>query len=291
MIVNGFPSNQQVVRFLTGLTHVISCELFYNHNLPILAQQRGIKSYLCPNYEFADHLVNPNLPLPTKFLAPSYWHLEELQQKFPGRVEYLPPPTFHQDFMEVREKNLARSGHLRFVHIVGKRAAADRNGTLSVIQALKYTNESFELVIKAQHPLDIEVDDHRVRFDYTNPDDQAELYQDFDVLIMPRRYGGLSLPMCEALMSALPVIMTDISPNNQLLPLSWLVPATKTGELMTRTMIDLYEADAKALAAKIDEFCAMSDRAMLPQKTQAFALGYDNFSSDVLKPKYLEILK
>jgi hypothetical protein len=47
------------------------------------------------------------------------------------------------------------------------------------------------------------VEDHRVKFDFGDPDDQAELYTDFDALILPQRYGGLCLPMNEALLSGL----------------------------------------------------------------------------------------
>lgn len=39
-------------------------------------------------------------------------------------------------------------------------------------------------------------------------------------MILPRKYAGLCLPMNEALMSGLPVIMTDIEPNNVILPKS-----------------------------------------------------------------------
>jgi glycosyltransferase involved in cell wall biosynthesis len=288
-VIAGFPSNMQVNRFLYGLSHVLSCELFYNYNLPILAQRRGIRTYLQPNYEFYDALLKP-VPLPDKLLMPSSWHLEDMQQRFPGRVELLPPPTFHQEFKEAREKNLVRTGPRRFLHIVGKPAVHDRAGTQALLDALKHTTASFELVIKAQSPLGLEVDDHRVRFDYTSPEDQGELYKDFDALVMPRRYGGLSLPVNEALMSALPVLMTDVSPNTHLLPAEWLTPATRAGEFMTRTMIDLFDADPVALAAKLDEFCYMSDRDLQAQKARAFDIGYTNFAPDVLRPRWLEAL-
>ena len=46
-------------------------------------------------------------------------------------------------------------------------------------------------------------------------------------------------------------------------------------------------SDPVALASKIDEFCAMSDDVILTAKARAFQIGYDNYSTDVLKPKYL----
>ena len=67
--------------------------------------------------------------------------------------------------------------------------------------------------------------------------------------------------------------MGDLSPNNAVLTASWLVPATKTGSFLARTEIDLHEADPKALAAKIDEFCAMSDDEMAAAKQHAYQPG------------------
>jgi glycosyltransferase involved in cell wall biosynthesis len=96
------------------------------------------------------------------------------------------------------------------------------------------------------------VSDHRVKFDFSDASDQAELYTRVDALILPRRYGGLCLPMNEALLSGLPVIMPDCSPNNDVLPERWLVPGTVKGQFMTRTMIDLFQVlnDARALGAE-----------------------------------------
>ncbi len=112
------------------------------------------------------------------------------------------------------------------------------------------------------------------------------MYKDFDALILPRRYAGLCLPTNEALISGLPVIMTDTSPNNELLPKEWLVKCKKIGQFMTRTIIDIYGSDIKALAKKIDWLVEQDDDI----KIKAFDLGYSNFSESVLLPKYQNIL-
>jgi len=112
-------------------------------------------------------------------------------------------------------------------------------------------------------------------------ENSCDLYKDFDALILPRKYGGLCLPVNEALMSGLPVIMTDISPNNKLLPKEWLVKSRKTGEFMTRTMIDIYSSDIKELGEKID-WIVKQDVDKI--KIQAFELGYNNFSNSVTDP-------
>jgi hypothetical protein len=94
--------------------------------------------------------------------------------------------------------------------------------------------------------------------------------------------------MNEALMASLPVFMTNISPNNQLLPEPWLAESSKIDELMTRTMIDVYSADPQNLAKIVDDYMEITDKTKMKQ--QAFDIGFNNFSVDILKPKYLEIM-
>jgi hypothetical protein len=94
--------------------------------------------------------------------------------------------------------------------------------------------------------------------------------------------------MNEALLSGLPVFMTDISPNNYLLPQEWLAESKKIGELMTRTMLDVYSADPKNLASIVDNYLH-SD--MAESKQKAFQIGYDNFSYEILQDKYEQLFK
>jgi len=290
MIINGFPTDADCVRFLTGLNQVITCECPYNYNLYARANRMGIRTYAQQNYEFDDLFVNQSLPAPYMALVPSYWHLEDFRALYQRSV-YLPPPTFAEDFASAREENLRPIGRRRFLHSVGKEAAHDRNGSLVVIESLKHTTADFDLVLKAQPPYVLTCDDPRVTLDLSSPEDQADLYKGYTGLLYPRRYGGLALPMQEALMSALPVIMPNINPNDQALPADWLVPATTTNSFIARTKIPIYDADPVALAAKIDEFCAMTDEELAAAKARAFQIGVDNYSADVLRPRYLKLLE
>lgn len=281
--VEGFPSNHQCDVFLSGLTHLFVLENPLNWHLIKEAKRRGIKTYVHCNYEFCDNLKYVNLPTPDYFIMPSYWKIKEMQQKFgEDKVVYLPPPIDPNDFKEAREKNFKRHGTLRLLHIVGTLAAEDRNGTLDLLAALKETTAQFVLTIKSQHPLDAHymVNDPRVKYVFGSVEDTQELYTDFDAMILPRRFGGLCLPMDEALMSGIPVIMPAISPNTELLPAKWLVPAVGWKQLMTRTMIDVYRTTPKQIAHKIDE---MTEWDWEKEKTDAFDLAYETF-----RPAYLE---
>lgn len=284
--VRGFPTNHEVRVFLDGLTHVIMAENPLNFSLISQANHLGIKTYIQSNYEFCDHLNRLDLPLPTKFLMPSHWKVAEMEQLFPGRVQYLPPPLFPEEFQKARETNFARSGERRrFVHVVGTLAAHDRNGTLDLLDALRFSTEDYQLVIKSQHQLPPEymVNDPRVRYQIGSVQDPQDLYADFDALILPRRYGGLSLTCNEALMAGLSVIMPNISPNSSLLPKEHLVPAWTETSFHARTAIDVYTTDSKRLGQKIDWMCHQNlDRLNI----DAFELAYNTFSPSVLKESY-----
>lgn len=287
-ISKGFPTNQQIQQFANGLTHILTCEIPYNYHLFTYAQRRGIKTYLQLNYEFFDAL-NGGVPHPTKYIAPSRWHEKELERY---SVEFLPPPTFASNFKEARETNLKKQGYRRFLHVVGRQAVNDRNGTIDLIESLEHCKEDFELVIRSQGEISgVEnISDRRVTIASTNVADQSDMYKGFDAMILPRRYGGLCLPMNEALISGLPVLMTDVSPNNIVLPKEWLFKTSSKTSFYTRTSIDCYSSDKKDLAKKIDAFAGMTDEQLSNEKVKAVDIGIDNFSSDSLKPKYERLL-
>ena len=280
----GFPNLNQYMEWLKGLTHVLTAETFYNERVINYCLRHNIKTFVQPNYEFMDAMIHPATP-PTKYLMPSYWKNKEVQEAYPDTI-YLPPPLFPNDFKDARQTNFRRSGKPRFLHVVGKQASKDRNGTVSVMEALRYTTEDFELVIRSQYPLDFTVYDERVKVEINNFPNQQDLYSDFDALILPRRYGGLCLPTNEALMAGLPVIMTDIEPNNKVLPKKWLVPAKSHDRLLTRMVLDVYNADPIELSKVINTLCQDD---ITNDKAEAFELGM-MYSADILKPKYMEVL-
>ena len=286
---NGFPSIQQIKMFLGDVDVVLSCETFYDQNFISFANKRNVKTILQYNYELFGHLSNPNLPLPTVLLSPSVWQIESIKKMFGGKtkIEHLPPPTDERLFNKIKENNLSKS-HNRILHIAGKKAAKDRNGTETVIDMLKYSKADYELVIKSQSEIETNIKDSRLKIEVGNPDNREDMYDGFDAMVLPRRYAGLCLPMNEALLSALPVFMTDISPNNFILPAEWLVRSDSIGTIRTKVRLELFEADPRALAKTIDDYIAIKDKT--PYKEKAYSIGINNFSPNVLKDKYLELI-
>lgn len=285
--INGFPTNAQVIEWLRGVDLVITCEVFYNPMFVDLAKKMGVKTINHFNWEFADYLRQPELTLPDKLVSPSKWHFEDARRLW-GNVEYLPTPVFVDDFEEVRKHNMSRTGKKRFLHIAGRPAVNDRNGTEDLIQAMRYSSEDFELVIKAQVGSIVNTfNDPRIIIDTSSPENEVELYRDFDAMILPRRYGGQCLPMTEALCAGLVVLMTDVAPNDSVLPKHWLIEAKKVGTFMTRTLIDLYTVDHTALGQRID-FLAKKD--LHTDKKVAYNIGYKEFSNYELEGKWEKMI-
>jgi hypothetical protein len=187
-------------------------------------------------------------------------------------------------FENARKLNLKSTKKL--LHIAGKVAIKDRTGTDTVIEMMRHSKADFTLEIRSQGEMNYNIDDNRIKIITDNVENQEGLYSGYDAMVMPRRYAGLCLPMNESLLCGLPVFMTDISPNNQILPSDWLVASHKVDELMTRTMLDVYSANPVELAAKIDSYMS-SDQT--EAKKRAFDIGYSNFSQEALKQSYLDI--
>lgn len=287
--VRGLPKTGDLEPFIRSVNVVLTCETFYNNSFIELARRRGVKTVLQYNYEFLEYLHKQSLPFPDIMLAPSLWNYEKVAEISEGKTKlfYLPPPINTLIFDEARKENMSKN-HNRLLHVAGKPATKDRNGTNSIIEMLKYSRTDYEIVITTQQELNISYKDSRLKIVVGNPDNRQDLYFGYDAMILPRRYAGLCLPMNEALVSGLPVFMTDISPNNTILPKEWLVKAEKHDQFRARVDLDVYNADPKGLAKMIDNY--MNNRKKNKIKEEAIEIGFKNFSIENLKDKYLEVL-
>ena len=285
---NGFPRGSEISAFLRDVDVVLSCETFYSTNFADYARNKNVKTVLQYNYEFLENVSKSDAPLPDMFLAPSLWNLDKMIELFGDKttIKYLPPPTDASLFAGVRENNMSKN-HNRLLHIGGRKAARDRNGTETVIEMLKYSKTDYELVIKTQTPLEIKCNDSRLTIDTGNPENREEMYDGYDAMLLPRRYAGLCLPMNEALISGLPVFMTNLMPNSAILPPEWLIKSEKIDQFRAKSMIDVHAGDPKNLAKIVDAY--MNTRRRGNMKKQAMGIGIENFSAESLKPKYLEL--
>jgi glycosyltransferase involved in cell wall biosynthesis len=283
---SGFPSDQQVINFLDGLDVVISCEIFYNNNFIKYAKERGVRTILQYNHEF----LEPGMKdLPDVLVAPSTWNIDSIIAEYgsKAKVVQLPPPTTPEIFEKARQEN-ARE-HRRILHVAGRIAHLDRNGTEDVLEMLKYSKANYELVVTTQSKFSGQTDDPRLTIKRDNPEHREDLFSGYDAVILPRKYAGLCLPMNEALLSGIPVFMTDISPNNDVLPQKWLVKSQRVETTMAKRRIDVYQANLRSLAAKIDWYMDLEDKSA--EKQEAYEIGYSRFAPESLKEKYLELIR
>lgn len=292
--IDGFIKSNEINTILSGIDVLITFEIPYNYQLISAARSRGVKTIIQNNWEFTDYLSQSQLPLPDLLVNHSYWHLDDQRALWPSITEQCPTPLFIEDFDGIYEQNLNRDSHdiKRFLHIAGRNTYLDRNGTDDLLEAVKLipSEIKFELVIKTQTTNIKDIGDPRVIIDRNSPVDEKELYRNFDAMIMPRRYGGGCLPMGEALASGLPVIMTDIDPNNKILPSFWLVPAEKKTAFMARTLIDVYSVQHLDLAGRIAQFAVLSDKTMFGYKETARIIAVLEYSSESVKNKWDSLL-
>ena len=286
----GFASREEIVEFLDGIEVVFTCESFYSNSFLHLAEKRKIKTINQYNYEFLDLIKDPDQIMPSMLVSPSVWNIDRVKKILGGRTQvlYLPPPLDSDDFAIMRENNISKT-YNRILHIAGKFASKDRNGTSTVIDMLQYSTADYELVIKSQTPIETDCRDPRLTIDVSNTEANAYLYDGFDAMVLPRRYAGLCLPMNESLMSGLPVFMTDISPNNYVLPEEWLVQSEMTDKLMTRMWLDVYAANPKKLANLIDNYVESNDKE--DQKKKAYQIALQHFDMNTLRDKYLDVIQ
>lgn len=263
IISKGFPHVRMMQSFLSGLTHVLTAETWYDYKFVEVARKMGVKTICAPNYEFFDYYLHPDYPKPDALFLPSMWHYDDLKRwgdDHGVKVLYMHHPVDTDTFTFIE-----RHTNKPF-HIAGKPASHDRNGTFIYLQA-----EPMGKVITQSREFAKEIGRRyrhsKVVLDVKNPQD---IYTHGDIMVLPRRYGGNCLPLNEALARGCPVIMPDIEPNNHLLPKEWLVPARVDGHFEPRTRVELYSVNPLDLKNKIEELRS-ADIAKLSKQAYAIA--------------------
>lgn len=302
--VRGIPTPNDIDEFLADLDCVFVAEAPYNFYLYSRARELGVKTAVQYNYEFFDWFSYPWYPMPDMLVAPSRWHYPEIQEfcdKNGLKHVYLHCPV-DRERLPFKQKTQAKT----FVHLAGKSAAYDRNGTETVIQAAKLLKTGAKILIKFQgeqglaHQATKSIDDYyreaygidpdRLEITVSEADDYWQNYDQGDVMLLPRRYGGNCLPLNEALSTGMPVIMSNVSPNAPFLPPAWLVLAEVVGQFTPRTVIDIYGCNPQLLADKIDEFANLTAE-QIANNTNVANIIADQISWETMKPKYIEALE
>lgn len=250
--------DERVVReWMDGLDVVFTVETPYDWRLPDWARSMGVKTVIQGNPEFYRHGQEgfERLAHPDAWWWPTPWRWNQVPHSRPwDRV--MPVPMPH------RQVSARRTGRPRFLHVVGKRAYADRNGTDIVMDCLRAIQTQVDFTISGfgwELPEIVAPSNVNLTVEREGVTDRWTMYEDHSVLILPRRYGGLCLPALEAAACGLGVSMPDCSPNEVLA--SDLIPCRidrplrlATGRLL---VADVTHVD---LARRIDEIADSQSR-------------------------------
>lgn len=285
----GVPNSDQIGGFLDGLDAVFVCETPLDYYLLSRAKKLGVKTIVQVNPEFLDLFAYPNLPRPDMFALPTPW-MEKEVRAIGVPTQLLRVPV---DLSQLPQRSITEAK--TFFHIAGRPAHLDRNGTLDFIAAAKIARRQapgarFTLYCQAPtkvitqaligSPVDL----------VPHVDKPAELYRQGDVMVMPRKYGGLCLPLQEALGSGIPTLMTRISPNTELLPDSWLLPVLPSPmRFKTRGMVEAYSVHVPSLARKMVQLYRQPET-VRQMHEEAKALGKE-LSWNNMRSKYMELIE
>ena len=165
----------------------------------------------------------------------------------------------------------------------------DRNGTIISVEAMNHVSSNVKLYVRSQFPIKQINKGSKVKSVYGKVGSNRDLYRDESAFVIPRKFGGLCLPMNEALSLGMPIIVSDCDPQNRWVPEVLRVKAIKGKEIMTRNKINLYECAPKDVAERID---FLYDNPDVFSDLSTWANEYsEQISWNSLKSKYIEFIE
>lgn len=219
----------------------LTAETMYDWRACDWARDAGARTVVHVNPEFYRHGQH-RLPHPDAWWNPTTWRMNHL----PDGTRHVPFPVELDRFAGMDARKRA-SGPARFLHSVGKWAMYDRNGTEQYLRAC-YLAQHLDTTVRSQEPLESPPGGDWVDVRVGSVDDYWQAYDGFDVLVLPRRYGGLCLPAQEAMAAGLAVVMPAVSPNPECWP---IVPirARNAGRVpLPAGWVEMHDADPGSLA-------------------------------------------
>ena len=197
-------------------------------------KERGVKTVLVPMYEWF-----PRRPeyLPDKFICPSLLDYDYFRHH---NAEFIPVPV--DVSWQLRTK--AR----RYLHNAGGIGFREHKGTRELLLAMKYVKSDLQLTVRSQDEEGLRkilletntITNGRIKVEFGNKQ-YKDLWQDYDVLVAPEKFNGLSLPLQEARAAGMLVMTTNRFPMNTWLPTDPLIPVSK--QFRTRIADHLQEID------------------------------------------------
>lgn len=242
---NGSLPEAKVREWLDGLDVVYMPETPYCWPALDWARQQDVATVIHVNPEFFRDRGHE----PSTWWAPTSWRLNHL----PTGTRQVPVPVPLDRWPETDE---VLDGPIRWLHVGGMKALGDRNGVEILGAALRLVRERHHVTLRSQDRSTPSVrPGSNVKLTRASGSlmDYWSLYPGHDVLVMPRRYGGLSLPAIEAAGAGLGLVMTGCAPNQDwpIEPIQW-----SPGKTLTTAAgpLDTADASPSALAAIMDSW-------------------------------------
>lgn len=263
--------------FCDGLDVVYAAETFYCHQFAERARSADVRTVLHAMPE----LVRADYTQPDVMWLPTCWEAHRLPD-----APIVPVPVARE-----RLPYRARTEAATFLHVAAP-AFHDRQGTKLVLAALRHLSRPTRVIIRASRRRDLPAMAGRslprhVDVDIqvgTDPDYWAAYPAEADVLLLPRRYAGLSLPAQEAASLGMGVVMLDLPPYNTVLPPEALIAARPRQQVrMAGGTFTVHDADPRALAAKMDELTAdpaLVERLSKESDRLADSISWDRWASE-----------
>ena len=273
--LDAIPTYIDADHFLHNIDVLFSIETFYYWPFIDMARERGMKSVLRLNYEFQP---DPSHSKPDLTIVPSMWNIDRV----PEPKVYLPFPV-NREVLPFQQRKTVDM----FYHVAGHQLYEDRNGTEIFLQALRFMKEKPQIQIYTQHDLGLDW------AQYLNVEviREVENYWDVhigDCLVLPRRYGGQSLQMNEALSTGALVLMPDCDPQSSILPKETLIQPQYSRRIQAHnTIVECYDTDPQRLAMKMDELYG-TDISELNTMSDSLA---ESLSWDTLGAEYVQLFE
>lgn len=260
-----------------GIDTLWSAETFYDERLVRRAHQAGIRTVVYAMPELAPWYVDDRAIMPRLVTTPTWWRIDQMPN-----AQVVPFPVARDRLPYARQTG---TGTLHLFHPVGT-PFYDRNGTQILLDALPFITGDVQLTIHTPRPIDVPKcnilvtvvqADSGVDGGIGLPDYWDGYPPDIDLLVMPRRYGGLSLPVQECASLGVPALMLQTDPY-AVEPFVTSIPSTGSRpEMMKgapRTGVPVHSADPRVLANAIDYLARVGVQAEA-KAADAWATAHD----------------
>jgi hypothetical protein len=205
-----------VIQFIKKIDVLLMFEIPFYWEIIDIAKSLNKKTVLVPMYECT--------PIPIDvdhFLCINELDYHIYKQAYPNKkVSFIRNPSNSK--ITWRQRNSAK----KFVHNAGYHFNSNRNGTLSIIDALKYVSSPIELIIRSTKKLNLDIADDRVKL-VDDPVDFNKMWDEGDVFLMPEKHNALCLPLEEAYSAGMLIMTGNRFPNNVIFPKDPLIPVSE----------------------------------------------------------------